>query len=740
MRFINAYWQAMAVGLLLILLTGVSWQQTRTTIARNIDSLSKEAFVKVENNLGSRVRAYTDALSGYKGLFAASEDVSPGEFNKYFVNSNLQTNYPGFLAITYIAAVPENQKQAFIVRTRARATADFPAYRTFAPYPENTNAWHYPVLYTEPHTPTSRYGFDLSSEDVRRKTLEQARDSGKVVGSDIINLNASRTQPTEERPGFFIAEPVYKAAAGTVTPSTQQARRDNIQGFVLAYFQNDLLFNDVLGSTKDNNARYLLVDVDTGRTVYESPAKNVASNAKVTHSDLILAGGKTWRLSMQVSPEFGMTDVYRTLPQTVRNAGFVVAALAFFLVLNQLRRRDQALETAAEITEDLNNERNAAVAVQRKDDAILRSIGDAVFAIDIKGHITLFNLACEQITGFSAEEAIGKHYRDILSFSFQKSGKVNDDFIRQALAGHVASMKNHTVLKRKDGKIISVADSAAPINDLRGQLLGVIVVFRDVSKEYELDKAKTEFVSLASHQLRTPLSAINWYGELLLNGDAGKLTEDQKEYVGQIYGGSQRMIELVNALLDVSRLDLGKLSNTPEPVDMPELALALQQELLTSINSKRLEVKIEAHRQLRPVSADPKLVRMIVQNIFSNAVKYTPPKGKVTITMRAATEQEVKTAKLQGGPFFYMSIQDSGYGIPKSQHGKIFGKLFRADNVRSLDEEGTGLGLYLVKQVVEKLGGKVWFDSEENRGTTFHVLLPFKTRSMKSDTKQPGDA
>jgi signal transduction histidine kinase len=275
---------------------------------------------------------------------------------------------------------------------------------------------------------------------------------------------------------------------------------------------------------------------------------------------------------------------------------------------------------------------------------------------------------------------------------------------------------------------VPVADSAAPIHDANGHVTGAIVVFRDVSKEYELDRAKTEFVSLASHQLRTPLSAINWYGELLLDGDAGKLNKTQHEYLVEIFEGNQRMIELVDSLLDVSRLEVGKLPTKPQDTSMGELVDSLEKELITSIKNKNLDFN-KSVAELPPVNADPKQLRMVVQNLMSNAVKYTPAKGSVHVTLRKATAADVKGAGLRGdGPFAFFSVKDSGYGIPKVQQSKIFGKLFRADNVRALDVEGTGLGLYIVKEVVEKMGGRVWFDSVESVGSTFFVILPFKTR------------
>lgn len=196
------------------------------------------------------------------------------------------------------------------------------------------------------------------------------------------------------------------------------------------------------------------------------------------------------------------------------------------------------------------------------------------------------------------------------------------------------------------------------------------------------------------------------------------------------------MIELVTSLLDVSRLDLGKLTNNPTPINSAQLVDSLEKEMATSIKSKGMHFRKLIKAKLPPIEADPKLVRMIFQNIISNAVKYTPEQGSVTVTLREATSSEAGRAGIRGHkPALFFSVSDTGYGIPKAQQAKIFSKLFRADNVRALDVEGTGLGLYIVKQAAQKLGGDVWFDSIESAGTTFYVVLPHITKK-EGTTKQ----
>jgi signal transduction histidine kinase len=233
----------------------------------------------------------------------------------------------------------------------------------------------------------------------------------------------------------------------------------------------------------------------------------------------------------------------------------------------------------------------------------------------------------------------------------------------------------------------------------------------------DIDKAKTEFVSLASHQLRTPLSAISWYTEMLLSGDVGPITEGQEKYLTEVYKGNQRMISLVNALLNVTRMTLGTFVLEPEMVDLVTLIHSVLLEQTPEIEKRQLHITTIFEPSIPIIESDAKLLRMVMQNLISNAIKYTPPHGSI----------ELSLCLDPAGKHFLFSVADTGVGIPTSQHERIFTRLFRADNVRANDTEGNGLGLYIVKAIIENSGGRVWFESEENHGSTFHVELPVGT-------------
>lgn len=236
----------------------------------------------------------------------------------------------------------------------------------------------------------------------------------------------------------------------------------------------------------------------------------------------------------------------------------------------------------------------------------------------------------------------------------------------------------------------------------------------------KIDRAKSEFVTLASHQLRTPISVIRWCSEMLLSGDAGKLRSTQQEYVQGIYDNNQRQATIVDAMLLVSSLELGTLYIRPEPIDLPTLAKKLLKEEIKK-NKKQLVIH-EDYDDIPKLQLDTHLIRQVLRNLFSNAIKYTPSGGKIIIHINQSDEK--LTPKSRGS--IKIAVQDTGYGIPTAEQPDVFAKLFRAANIKTKDVDGTGLGLYIVKTILGQVGGRIQFTSQENEGSEFTVLLPLE--------------
>jgi PAS domain S-box-containing protein len=385
------------------------------------------------------------------------------------------------------------------------------------------------------------------------------------------------------------------------------------------------------------------------------------------------------------------------------------------------KRMEKDLENASKasqnVLEDLSTEKAKAEAAEAKEKALLISIGDGVFATDQNGKVILINRTAETLTGWHSKEVMGKIWPVVIDLETGDGIKVPPDKRPLFLAIHARKTTTTTTSSsyfyvRRNGTKFPVDITVSPVI-IGGKIIGAISVFRDVTKEKAIDKTKTEFVSLASHQLRTPLTTISWYTEMILKGDVGRIIPAQKKYLEKIYQGNQQMIGLVNTLLNVSRIELGTLVVKLEPTDIIKLAQNVLDEQKPKIEKKKLIIKESFAKDVPTFLADPQLLRMVLQNLLSNAVEYTPPGGKIEL----AISYDSKKAIL-------IEVSDTGYGIPKNQQDKIFTKLFRADNVRDKEIGGTGLGLYIVKSIVENSGGKIWFKSKENKGTTFYVTLP----------------
>ena len=359
-----------------------------------------------------------------------------------------------------------------------------------------------------------------------------------------------------------------------------------------------------------------------------------------------------------------------------------------------------------------------------KDEAILSSIGDGMIVIDQEGRITVMNNQAEFMLGWKFADWQGQAMADLLLMEDKNGHRLSEaeQPMRLALNSGKKVFSRSGYYIRKDQTKFPVAVTASPII-LKKEIMGTILIFRDITIEVDIDKVKTEFVSLASHQIRTPLSTIRWYIEMLLAGDAGALNDKQRKYLEEVYSSNRRMIELVNALLDVSRLELGTFVVEPEPINLAEIAESVLKELTPLIKNNQLTIIKEYDPALPLINADSKLMRMIFQNLISNAAKYTLQGGEISITIK------------RQGNIVAMEIADNGYGIPPHQQGQVFTKLFRADNIKEKNSEGTGLGLYIVKSIIDYAGGTIRFESAENQGTTFYIALPLEGMVKKEGSK-----
>lgn len=347
-----------------------------------------------------------------------------------------------------------------------------------------------------------------------------------------------------------------------------------------------------------------------------------------------------------------------------------------------------------------------------KDEALLQSIGDGVIVTDKEGVITLVNRALVELLGFNEGELVGRPIMEALLAFDEKNQPIysQDRLIMHAINQRKKVQKLHKYQK-KDGVKIFVSVTITPVL-IGEQLQGTIQVVRDVTAEKEADDFKVEFLTLASHQLRTPLSAIHWYCDMLLSPDIGPLNEKQRQYILTIAASNRRMIELANAFLDATRLETGRVRVEPKPTKLDILIKEVFKQLDIYVEEKKQKLELILEDELPILPLDEQLVCNVVMNLLTNAIKYSPETSVIHVLVR---HREGKVI---------VEVKDRGFGIPKVDQSKVFQKFFRSQNILKKVTDGTGLGLYMVKAIVEGAGGNVWFTSEEGKGSSFFFSIP----------------
>lgn len=285
--------------------------------------------------------------------------------------------------------------------------------------------------------------------------------------------------------------------------------------------------------------------------------------------------------------------------------------------------------------------------------------------------------------------------------------------ITDLFAGETSSWQYDYRFRRADGRYNYVHDRGLLLRDQDGKPSRIIGSLLDVTAQKQLDTAKDEFISLISHQLRTPLTVIRVYGEMLTGGMLGDLTPEQNQWIRNMTDSSAHLIEVVGDILNVSRLDLGRVKIAARPQKIINLLERCVQDVRPLAEGKRIELKLEVSQELPKVIVDDAILTQITHNLLTNAIRYTKAgKGIVTVRFRAQ----------DGG--YVLSVQDNGIGIPHDAAPHVFERFYRAKNALTIDSQGSGLGLYLVQVMCDAFNGKVWFESARGKGTTFYVWIP----------------
>lgn len=360
---------------------------------------------------------------------------------------------------------------------------------------------------------------------------------------------------------------------------------------------------------------------------------------------------------------------------------------------------------------------------------ILSNIRDGVFVLDREMRIILFNLTAQDVSGFSEQDVLGKRYDEVIQLVDEGNVFVGSDFIKKVYAtGRMQTAKGDMLLITKRGLRVPIVNNASPLKDWQGNVSGCVVVFRDLTEEYTLEESERMFLSVLSHQLRTPLGSVRWNLELLMNGELGKVSQEAADVIKKVNDTNMRLLRLVDDLLGVSYVKRGNVMEDSSDLSLNDLIEDIMEDMQPMARKFGVSFVYDLGKNIPNISVSRKQVTNILQNLLSNAIKYNKKNGKVTVTTKVT------------GKSIRIIVADTGIGIPEEDAPKIFSRFYRASNVNVQNSQGSGIGLFIAKMYIEECGGKMWFESEEDVGTTFFVELPIQDQNAGRAIVRKGDS
>lgn len=426
----------------------------------------------------------------------------------------------------------------------------------------------------------------------------------------------------------------------------------------------------------------------------------------------------------------GVVDTYLNLSDVTRTTTYAELVLWLIMVLaaiiiiallylafrykdNEIIKQAQELENFTHTLEQKVYDRTQDLASEKnKAEVLLTSLGEGIIGIDAQGVITTVNHRAAAILKTHVHEVLGKKIDEVVPAQDSTGNPMPPEKrpYLVAMMTQTSITQDNIYFILNDGTKVPVRVVASPIGSNK-KITGVVIVFNDISKEKEDENTRRNFISIASHQLRTPLTGIKWLLETLKKKNYGPLTKKQEEYVDEIYKTNERLMFLVHDILNLLQVEDGVTVAKKERAALSMIFEATQETLHASAERKNITLVMPPNVSLEIVT-DPLLLRTILETLLSNAINYSNPGEKVVVSLDSTTAEHI------------ISVKDQGIGIPKEAYPHLFDRFYRAENAKDFDVSGTGLGLYIASLLAQKLNVKLSFDSEVDKGTTFYIHIP----------------
>ncbi len=362
------------------------------------------------------------------------------------------------------------------------------------------------------------------------------------------------------------------------------------------------------------------------------------------------------------------------------------------------------------LAENFNKTVGHLIEARNFPENIIRSMGDSLVVLSPEAKIIKVNQAALDLLGYERKELMGQEAERVIGREATQAIFMGSGLRKLLDKGFIKDIE--ISFKSKDGEDIPVSISGSVIKNENDDMAGIVVVAKDMRIFKEVEKAKSEFISIAAHQLRTPLSAIKWTIQMLLDGDFGKLNKEQKNALAEGNMANDRMVALISDLLNISRIEEGRFALKFSSVKLDKMINDVISSLKIKADKNNIKLIFIKTSELPAIDADADKFYIVLENLIDNAIKYTSANGEI-IVEAGNTKDGIE-----------IKIKDNGIGIPAPEQANIFSRFFRGSNAKEKQTDGSGLGLYIVKNIIEKHNGRIWFESARGQGTVFFIKLP----------------
>jgi PAS domain S-box-containing protein len=388
----------------------------------------------------------------------------------------------------------------------------------------------------------------------------------------------------------------------------------------------------------------------------------------------------------------------------------------------------QTLLAMTQDVTDLLEQRLEAEIERDRLSAAIQSSNDAIIMFDLDRRLTLVNRAWVALFGISDRDLLGLTDQQILeqiTHIFHQPNEVLD-MINQLFDSPQNEASGELIIHSP--AYHALIWYSVPVRTSAGSSLGRLFIFRDATRERKADQIKTEFVSTVSHELRTPLTSIKGYTDLILEGDAGPITPDVREFLQIVQSSADRLVAITNDILETSRIEAGQVTLNAQPLNLPAAIYQIADTIRPLLARKQQNLTIDLPHDLPLVSADQDRLAQIMTNLLSNAHKYTPSQGHIRIHVYPATERDAwhPAPVAANAAWLVVCVADNGIGIAPQDQEQLFTRFYRVNNPVALRAGGTGLGLSITRSLVELHGGRIWYQSQPDSGSSFFFSLPIQ--------------